>query len=168
MKMSAARIRSLFKRYDSAHNEVFRFAPDVAPTKRCDAGSLQLAWRLVSHRARAKPFSTKLIEKTSGASSQKPGSCSLQSLADCVLNRRLSLSRILPARFVPDIQVDGSSAARASAIHSCLRCAIEFWNRNSIAAELIKHRLARTASPMRTRIQINAESSANRIPGQGS
>ena len=34
MKMSAARIRSLFKRYDSAHNEVFRFAPDVAPTKR--------------------------------------------------------------------------------------------------------------------------------------
>ena len=34
MKMSAARIRSLFKRYDSAHNEVFRFAPDVAPAKR--------------------------------------------------------------------------------------------------------------------------------------
>ena len=34
MKMSAARIRSLFKRYDSAHNGVFRFAPDVAPTKR--------------------------------------------------------------------------------------------------------------------------------------
>jgi hypothetical protein len=34
MKMSAARIRSLFNRYDSVHNEVFRFVPAVAPALR--------------------------------------------------------------------------------------------------------------------------------------
>jgi len=31
MKMSAARIRSIFKRHDSAHKEVFRFANNVCP-----------------------------------------------------------------------------------------------------------------------------------------
>ena len=31
MKMSAARIRSIFKRHDGAHKEVFRFAYNVCP-----------------------------------------------------------------------------------------------------------------------------------------
>ena len=31
MKMSAARVRSIFKRHDSAHKEVFRFANNVCP-----------------------------------------------------------------------------------------------------------------------------------------
>jgi len=31
MKMSAARIRSIFKRHDSAHKEVFHFANNVCP-----------------------------------------------------------------------------------------------------------------------------------------
>ncbi len=37
MKMSAARIRSVFKRHDSAHQEVFRFANDVCPVPRATA-----------------------------------------------------------------------------------------------------------------------------------
>jgi len=37
MKMSAARIRSVFKRHDSAHEQVFRFANNICPVTRVTA-----------------------------------------------------------------------------------------------------------------------------------